>query len=557
MLIDASPHPRTLNLMGSYQPTFTVEQIRAAEQPLLDAETEPDQLMRRAAHAVAQVAEMMLAWPLSRFHREGEPVRVLVLAGPGGNGGDALYAGAELAESGFAVDALLTAGKAHKRALKTFKKAGGRVLKELTWITAPLGHYALAIDGITGIGGSAGLREELEPIVDYADEYRRGIRVLAVDVPSGVEADTGEAGDLHMEADVTVTFGGWRRAHALAPQCGIQLLADIGFDGMSLEDELEQILENAGDDAESDAGPDIWLSATRAVVPKLELPEGITTLEPTPGLPIEPDAGSDKYSGGVVGIRAGSGQYPGTAILSTAGAVNATPAMVRYAGPQALEVVRAHPEVVATKTLREAGRVQAWVFGPGAGTGDTAAKELKWVLAQEVPVLVDADGLTLLAQRPELRKLVREREEFTVLTPHDGEFARLREALGLPETNRLEETVALARELSCTVVRKGRFTLIATEEGPEGVLAVDAGHSWAATPGSGDVLSGMLGAALALEDAWVNIGDWVLAPAVSAHQIAAKLAAETPYGDAAAPASRIAEHIRPAVALLNRGDARG
>lgn len=528
--------------MGHYHSTFTAEQIRAAEQPLLDAQTEPDQLMRNAAHAVAQVAQMMLKWP-NRI-KDYDKGRVLVLAGPGGNGGDALYAGAELAQAGFEVEALLTAGKAHQRALETFRKAGGTELEEL----ALHSQYALAIDGITGIGGTAGLRNELSPVVGYVTAQRTFTRVLAVDVPSGVCADTGEAGELHMEADVTVTFGGWRRAHVLAPQCGIQLKAQIGLG------ENQQLGELLEDKEENFLGQTVI--AARAVVPKLDLPEGIEALTPTPGLHIEPSPVDDKYSGGVVGIRAGSGQYPGAAILCTAGAVNATPAMVRYAGPQALEVVRAHPEVVATKTLREAGRVQAWVFGPGAGTGNSSAKELKWVLEQEVPVLIDADGLTLLTTNPDLMDMVRERRHYTVLTPHDGEFARLQEALDLPDQDRVAETLALAGELACSVVRKGRTTLIAAETTPDDIYAVDAGHSWAATPGSGDVLAGMMGAALALPDAHWLLADWVLAPAVGTHQVAAKLAAETPYGDATAPASRIAEHIRPAAALL-RGDSRG
>lgn len=497
--------------MNRTQPTYSVEQIRAAEAPLISAQTEPDQLMRSAAHAVSRVAEMMLSWPLDDDH-------VLALAGPGGNGGDALYAAAELAAAGHDVTVLLTAGTAHERALAAFRGAGGKVTQQ------PDGEFGLILDGMTGIGGSAGLREELADAVALS---QKGL-VLAVDVPSGVDADTGEAGELHVGADVTVTFGGWRRAHVLAPQCGIQLLADIGLPGRPLSGSL--------------SGP-VALSANRAVVPRIDLPEGITALTPTQGLDVEPRPGDDKYSGGVVGIRAGSGQYPGAAILCTAGAVNATPSMVRYAGPQAVEVVRAHPEVVATKTLREAGRVQAWVFGPGAGTGETAAKELKWVLEQKVPVLIDADGLTLLAQQRPLRRLVTQREHPTVLTPHDGEFDRLREAAGVAATHRLEETEKVAAALGCTIVRKGRCTLVCGDGASAGI---DAGHSWAATPGSGDVLAGMLGAALAMGAE--------LAGAVTAHQVAAKLAAETPYGDATAPASRIAAHIRPAMALMRSRD---
>ena len=122
-----------------YACTFTVAQVRAAEQPLLDAQTSPDELMQQAAHAVAQVARAM-----------AEPgCRVLAVAGPGGNGGDALYAAAELAMSGYQVDALLVAGRAQERALSALRNAGGTVVERVARA------YDLAIDGMTGIGGTA------------------------------------------------------------------------------------------------------------------------------------------------------------------------------------------------------------------------------------------------------------------------------------------------------------------------------------------------------------------------------------------------------------------
>ena len=195
-----------------YATTYTADQIRAAEAPLLAAQAHPDELMQSAAHAVFEAAEAMLG--------NGAGGRILVLAGPGGNGGDALYAGAELQLAGHRVDALLTAGRAQERALSTFTNAGGTVLEQLPDSST---EYCLAIDGITGIGGSGGLREELADAVAWL----RGVQVLAVDVPSGVDADTGVAGQLHVAADATVTFGGLRRAHALAPECGVQLLSLI------------------------------------------------------------------------------------------------------------------------------------------------------------------------------------------------------------------------------------------------------------------------------------------------------------------------------------------
>ena len=507
--------------------TFTAEQVRAAEAPLLAAQKFDDQLMQSAAHAVAEVAATML-----------DNGRVLVLAGPGGNGGDGLYAGAELLLSGRRVDAYLPAGKAHERALQAFTAAGGAVLDHL-----PKYGYGLVIDAMTGIGATGEPRENLRPAIECANALHA--QVLAVDVPTGVEADTGTAAQCHIQADVTVTFGGWRRAHALAPACGAQLLADIGLPGKPLHERLgKQIAKWAGD------GPPLLL-ANRAVAPERTWPEDLYPMRQAPVLDIAPGAADDKYSGGVVGIRAGSDGYPGAAVLSVAGAVNATPAMVRYAGPQAVEVVRAHPEVVVTHTLEDAGRVQAWVFGPGAGTGDDAARELQWVLEQDVPVLVDADGLTLLAEHPDLRALVANREQPTVLTPHDGEFARLREVAGVGESDRMKETLALAQTLRCTVVRKGRMTVIAHEDDPHTAYAVDAGHSWAATPGSGDVLSGILGAHLALMHAKPLGEEAAIAGAVAVHAVAAKLAAHTPFGDATAPAGRIADYVRPATAKVH------
>ena len=174
-------------LVHMYASTFTTDQIRAAEAPLLAAQAHPDQLMQSAAHAVFEAAEAMLG------DCAGSAGRVLVLAGPGGNGGDALYAGAELVLAGHRVDALLTAGRAQERALAAFTNAGGQVLEALPDSAF---EYALAIDGIIGIGGSGGLREELADVV----RWLRWVRVLSVDVPSGVDADTGEAGELHITA---------------------------------------------------------------------------------------------------------------------------------------------------------------------------------------------------------------------------------------------------------------------------------------------------------------------------------------------------------------------
>lgn len=496
-------HPEAL-------PIASVAEIRATENPLIAAQAEPDGFMREAARAVATVAEQMLH----------PGARVLVLAGAGGNGGDGLYAGSMLIDAGFNVSAMLLGDRAHEPALAAFRASGGTLLARGG--SAGEGEFDLVIDAIFGIGARGGLDEEVAGIV----EKHKAARWLSVDVPSGVLADSGEAG-AHVQADVTVTFGALRFAHAISPACGTVLLAPVT--ARLRGGEMASLTPNV-------AHP---LMAWRAVH-RMPTPPGMRTL-PTPHFgSIEPGHSENKYSGGVVGILAGSPKYPGAGVLATSGAVQATPAMVRYVGG-GTEVLRAHPEVVACRTLAECGRVQAWVFGPGVDDSEHLAA----LLARPEPLLIDADGLTHLAESGELREQLRfraERGRLTVLTPHDGEFLRL---FPNAPANRLEATEALARGLGCVVLRKGRITLIS--DGKES-HSVDAGHSWLATPGSGDVLAGLAGAWLARGGADPLT---LLAQAVAIHATASWLAAQTPYGPATAPAARIAEFIPQAVAKLS------
>jgi hydroxyethylthiazole kinase-like uncharacterized protein yjeF len=198
----------------------------------------------------------------------------------------------------------------------------------------------------------------------------------------------------------------------------------------------------------------------------------------------------------VVGIVAGSDTFTGAAVLSVGGAVRAGAGMVRYAGPQAaVEQVRARwPEAITTilGKLDEVGRVQAWVVGPGLGTGPEAHGLVRDVLASNLPVLVDADGLSAIAAD---RGLLR-RAAPTILTPHAGELSRL---MNVPrsqiEASRLEHVRRAAAELGVTVLLKGSTTLVAEEE--RLVRINPTGTSWLATGGTGDVLSGVAGALLA------------------------------------------------------------
>ncbi|WP_063021361.1 NAD(P)H-hydrate dehydratase [Nocardia niwae] len=474
--------------MSTHRGYFTVDEVRAAEAELFTRV--PDGVpMRRAAHGLATVVAGEL-----RERTGGVAGRaVTLLVGSGDNGGDALWAGAQLRRRGVAVTAvLLDPRRAHAGGLAALRKAGGRVADHV-------GDPDLVIDGIVGISGRGPLRPRAAEIVAALRAP-----IVAADLPSGVGPDTGAIEGPAVRADVTVAFGAYKPVHALAAaQCGRIELIPIG----------------------------------------LRLPEaGLVALEPASlgaAWPV-PGPADDKYTQGVTGVCAGSATYPGAAVLCAGAAVAATSGMVRYAGTAAAEVLDHFPEVIATQEVASTGRVQAWVFGPGAGTGSDAGERLREILATDLPVVIDADGLTLLATQPEL---VRERAAPTVLTPHAGEFARLAgREVGLDRVSAVRD---LAEAWQVTVLLKGRATLVATPGRP--VLVNEAGGSWAATAGAGDVLSGIIGTLLA---AGRDPG-WSAAAAARVHALAANLAAhdDAPAG-APISASVLAAHVRPAIGVL-------
>lgn len=470
---------------------YTAEQIRAAEAPVL-ATLQTGVLMRRAAFALAAAVAAEL-----RRRTGGVAGRVVcAVVGSGDNGGDALWAATFLRRrgtGGYAV--LLDPGRTHPRALAAFRAAGGRV------VAAVPDGTDLVIDGVVGISGTGPLRQGAASL--FAAVESAGIPVAAVDIPSGIDVHTGAIAGPAVRAALTVTFGGLKPAHALA-DCGRVELIDIGLDLPS----SDLLGVEAGDVAAR------W---------------------PRPG------PRDDKYSQGVAGVVAGSASYPGAAILCAGAAVAATSGMVRYAGPAAADVVAHWPEVVAAPTAPEAGRVEAWAVGPGLGTDDSAFAAMAFVLSSDLPVIVDADALTMVARHPHL---VSARVAPTVLTPHAGEYERF--GFGPVGDDRVAAARQLATELGAVVLLKGNVTVIADAD--SGVAYLNrAGGSWAATAGSGDVLSGVIGALLA---AGLPAAE-AAAAAAFVHSRAADIAAADP-GPAAVPtsASRILAHLRPALATL-------
>jgi ADP-dependent NAD(P)H-hydrate dehydratase / NAD(P)H-hydrate epimerase len=488
----------------------SVAAVRSAEQTLM-AKLPAGTLMQRAAAGLAATC----ATALGRVY--GSPV--VVLAGSGDNGGDALYAGARLAARGAHVTAIAATHQLHEAGAAALVANGGVILpatgepsdpnerSEADGITtrarAAIADARLIIDGLTGIGGHGGLREPAATLARLAARARDdGAFVVAVDLPSGIEADTGEVHGAAVEADLTVTFGTIKPGLLIDPgaSCaGTVELVDIGLQPYLAEPDV--ISFQAADVA--------------AILPR-------------------PSAESDKYRRGVLGLMAGSQQYTGAAVLSCGSAIRGGAGMVRVvSAAHAAEVVRQHwPEAVITaydpgrsaEAIETAGRVQAWAVGPGIGTGQEAHALLAAVLDSDVPALVDADGLTVLSEHRELLK----REAPTLITPHAGELSRLINADRADiEARRLHYARAAAVELGVTVLLKGSTTVIARPDPALPVLVNSTGSSWLATAGSGDVLTGLAGAMLA------QGLDTAAAAAVAAylHGMAARLAArDAPIG---------------------------
>ncbi|NHC44023.1 NAD(P)H-hydrate dehydratase [Motilibacter aurantiacus] len=444
---------------------YDVEAVRSAEAAL--AAGLPDgTLMDRAAAGIAAGCARLLGGAYG--------ARVVLLVGSGDNGGDALHAGARLARRGARVDALALGGRQHPGGAAALRAAGGRLHGPGEGLDL-LDDADLVLDGIVGIGGSGGLRPEAARAVARAEGS--AALLVAVDVPSGVDAATGEAAGAAVHADVTLAPGALKPGLLVDPgatYAGLVEVVDIGL------------------------GP--WLGAP--AVEALDA-DDVAALLPVPG----PDA--DKYSRGVVGVVAGSDEYPGAAVLCAGAAVRGGAGMVRYVGPgHATDRVLARwPEVVAG-----GGRVQARVIGPGIPELDAVLDQV----ARPEPVVLDAAAATAYARAggPAL------------LTPHAGELVRVLAAAGLEvgrgqvEARTLHFAREAARRTGCVVLLKGSTTVVAA---PDGRARVNpTGTPWLATAGSGDVLAGLAGALLAggldAYDAG-SVAAWV-------HGLAGRLAAD-------------------------------
>jgi hydroxyethylthiazole kinase-like uncharacterized protein yjeF len=445
-------------------PAHRSADVQSAVSRVLARSRSDDVLIRKAAAGLAVVC----ADVLRERHGGVNGRSVVLLVGTGKNGADALLAGVHLRGRGAKVDALLVGGDAYPPGVAALTAGHGTTIDPRSDAgraasTAALAAADLVVDGIIGDRGSGGLRS---PAADLVAAVPDGVPIVAVDLPSGVDPDTGEISGPHVRADVTVTFGSFKPCLFVPPAshvAGRLVFVDVG-----LADELP-------------AGP---------LVRRLT-PRGVAARWPVP-------AKTDhKYTRGVLGVIAGSDTYPGAAVLAAIGAVRAGVGIVRYIGPPRVtdHVLMAVPEAVPGL-----GRVQAWLLGSGVESDAEQDNAIAEALESGLPCVVDAGALDECVRRRAKGDRPADADG-VLMTPHAGELARMLNILGNAversevEARPMFHALLLARETHATVLLKGSTTLIAS---PTGALSSqNDGPSWLATAGSGDVLAGIAGALMA------------------------------------------------------------
>jgi hydroxyethylthiazole kinase-like uncharacterized protein yjeF len=444
---------------------LTVAQMAAADNFAVMAGTPTITLMENAGRAVADAIAARFA-----------PCATLVLCGPGNNGGDGFVVARLLAERGFAVrvaDFDFTQGDA---AVMAAKWHGTRV----KLLPGVLDGAALVVDGLFGAGLSRPLEGAVRDIVAALGEVPPETSVVAIDIPSGVAGDTGRMlGDTAVRADLTVTFFRKKPAHLLLPgraRCGEILVADIGIPDGALDLIRPILTENT---------PVLWGD-------KFPWPQ----------------AEGHKYSRGHCVVVSGQMHATGAARLAARAALRVGAGLVSVASPlDALAVNAAHLTAIMLKPFEGARglsdllldkRMTTVVIGPGLGVSGETRELVQTVLAGPPykKVVLDADALSSFEDDPEAL-FNRLRPGAAILTPHDGEFARLFPGLLEDSASKLEAVRAAAERCGAVVLLKGSDTVIAR---PDGGATINANApATLATAGSGDVLAGLIGGLFAQE----------------------------------------------------------
>jgi hydroxyethylthiazole kinase-like uncharacterized protein yjeF len=424
-------------------------------------------LMEEAGRAVADA--------VARRHKLG--VRIVVVAGPGNNGGDGFVAARVLAQRGYPVRLLLAGDRAKLTgdAAQAAERWAGAVEQASAGKLAGAG---VIVDALFGAGLNRAVDGEARAMIEAMN--RSGAPTVAVDLPSGINGETGAVMGAAVEADESITFFRRKPGHLLMPgrlHAGKVRVADIGIPDSVLDTVRPRTFAN---------GPDLWGRA----------------------FPL-PSHDGHKYARGHAVVVSGGIAHTGAARLAARAALRAGAGLVTLASPrEALAVNAAASLAVMVRPVDGADelralladrRLNAVVLGPGGGVGEGMRAQVMAALDGDRAVVLDADALTSFAEGPAglFAAIAARPDRPVVLTPHQGEFGRLFNTIvQLPDgASKVDITRAAAKASGAIVLLKGPDTVIAT---PDGLAAINANApAWLATAGSGDVLTGLIAGLMA------------------------------------------------------------
>lgn len=446
---------------------LTPTEMGEADRLAIAAGTAGIELMENAGRAVADAVAR-------RFPRGAPDVRVVV--GTGNNGGDGFVAARILASRGFPVGVLLVGDRAKLKgdAAEAARRWTGPIEPAATQGLAGAG---VVIDALFGAGLDRPVLGDAAAVIEAMNAC--GAPVIAVDLPSGIDGASGTVLGTAVTATATVTFFRRKPGHLLLPgrlHCGPVEVADIGIPASVLDSVQPRQFANT---------PQLW--ASHFPVPK---PDG------------------HKYSRGHVVVPSGGAASTGAARLAALASLRAGAGLATIASPpDALGInaaanlsimvrqVEGAPDLAALLTDR---RLNAAVLGPGGGVGPALRDLVLAALAAECAVVLDADALSSFADAPEvLFSAIKARRSETILTPHDGEFARLFKSFGktVEIASKIDRTRSACERSGATVLLKGADTVVAGRD--RHVSIAENAPPWLATGGSGDVLAGMVAGLLA------------------------------------------------------------
>jgi len=445
---------------------LTTAEMERADQLTIAAGTPGFALMLSAGQAVAEAAMELV--------EEGP---VVVVAGRGNNGGDGFVAAAELAARGREVSVILLCERDSLQG-DAASAARGWKYPVLPFNAQAIGRPALIIDALFGAGLNRPVKGQPHDMIEAINA--NGAPILSVDLPSGINGDTGAVMGVAVRATETVTFFRRKPGHLLLPgriYCGRVRLADIGIDPRVLEEIRPRTFENI---------PQFWRNAFP--VPRID---------------------GHKYARGHAVVVSGDLAATGAARMSARGALRAGAGLVTVASPRdalavnatALTAVMVRPidTPVEFAELWTDKRLNTCVIGPGAGVGDRTRNFVVTALSAKRNLVLDADALTSFADAPDhlFEGIKASHDPQVVLTPHEGEFPRLFSDISNkhPGRSKLERVRAAAERSGAVVLLKGPDTVVASPDG-RATIAANA-PPWLATAGAGDVLAGMIAGMLA------------------------------------------------------------